>query len=59
MRYIVITRGRGAAYIKGCRRPNLDRHRSEIEPIKGSVIASEAIPIVTAAAVRVPDSPSI
>lgn len=52
---MVITRGRGAANMNGCLRPSLERHRSEMEPINGSVIASEAMPIVTAAAVIVPE----
>ena len=47
-----ISIGPGAANIKGCLRPYLDLNLSEMDPIIGSVIASNTMAIVVAKPAR-------
>ena len=58
MQKTVIPKGIAAANIKGCRRPQRERQRSEIAPMSGSVTASKIRLAVTAKPVKVPGRPN-
>ena len=54
---IQIITGKGDANIKGCLLPSLDLKLSDIDPTKGSEIASKKIAIETAKPVKKPERP--